>query len=119
MPTACRPARGLAGGAANQDDGVVAPPELPGAGSAGEGAGAGAGAGAEGAGAVVAGAPSPAGAAASSFLLQAVRATAITEARIKVLLIMVDTPVDDDFVAPLGETSSQATGIIQRLAFGN
>ncbi|OZI40157.1 hypothetical protein CEK29_17080 [Bordetella genomosp. 5] len=56
------------------------------------GAGAGAGAGVEGAGAgagaVVAGAEPPAGAAVSSFLLQAVRATARTEATIRVLLIM-------------------------------
>ncbi|KOF52875.1 hypothetical protein AD428_17475 [Achromobacter sp. DMS1] len=66
--------------------GVVEPPP-----------GAGAGAGEDGAGAVVAGAGVlPAGAAVSSFLLQALSATASTDAMTKVLLIIFGTPLDDD-----------------------
>ncbi|OZI33034.1 hypothetical protein CEG14_19435 [Bordetella genomosp. 1] len=55
---------------------------------AGDGVGAGAGAVELGAGDEVEGVEPPAGAAVSSFLLQAVRATARTEATIRVLLIM-------------------------------
>ena len=69
---------------------MVLPP--PGAGGVVELPGAGAGAGLEGAGMVVDGSE-PAGLAVSSFLSQAVSATATTEARIKVLLIMLDSPV--------------------------
>jgi len=77
------------------DEGVVAPPGagvLSGAGVAGAAGGAAGGsAGAEGdagAGVVVEGAVLPAGGWPSSLLLQALSATASTEARISVLLIM-------------------------------
>ena len=80
------------------DAGVVEPPGVvepePGV-VPGVGAGA-AGGVLLGAGVVVAGAGLVAGAAASSFLLQALSETASTEAIIKVLLIIIWTPVDDD-----------------------
>lgn len=74
--------------------------ELPGAGVVGSGVvGSGVvGAGLEGAGMVVDGSE-PAGLAVSSFLSQAVSATATTEARIKVLLIMLRLLLDDDHAA--------------------
>jgi len=85
----------------DQEAGVVLPPlppgvvELPGAGVVGAGV---VGAGLEGAGIVVEGSE-PAGLAVSSFLSQAVSATATTEARIKVLLIMLRLLLGDDHAA--------------------
>src|SRR5690606_27289920 len=87
------------------DEGVVLPlvppvpppgvVELSGAGVVGAGV---LGAGLEGAGIVVEGSEPP-GLAVSSFLSQAVSATATTEARIKVLLIMLRLLLGDDHAA--------------------
>jgi hypothetical protein len=80
---------------------VVDPPgvvELPPGVVLGAGAGAGVEAGGvvDGAGVLAPGVGLVAGAGASSFLLQALSPTASTEAIIKVLLIIIWTPVDDD-----------------------
>ncbi|KRC70411.1 hypothetical protein ASE30_16070 [Achromobacter sp. Root83] len=81
------------------DAGVVDPPgvvEPPPGVVPGVGAGAGEVAGGVVVGAGVVAPGVVAGAGASSFLLQALSATASTEAIIKVLLIIIWTPIDDD-----------------------